>query len=170
MSIVVEDGTGKSNANSLCSVAVADAYLAIQAATAWAAADNTTKENALMKATQYIETVYRERWKERRWTLAQAFSWPRFNMEDSDGSFIGETVPLTVQQAVAEVALRVVQGDSLLPDVSTSDANIVSESVTVGPITTSTTYNGAKSVQKRYNVVEHLLAQWLEPKGRIWRA
>jgi hypothetical protein len=169
--MIVETGEGLADADSLCSVAFADAYHVAQGNIAWAAAINATKEAALIKATLYLETMYSGRWIERRVHELQALAWPRCYVVDVDGFALGsDVVPKQVKQAVAEVALRVVNGDTLLPDVATADANVVSESVSVGPISTSTTYSGKKATKKRYEVVESLLRTWLSPRHQIWRA
>jgi hypothetical protein len=78
MAIVVEDGTGKPDANSYASVATADAYHADRGNTAWLA-EQAAKETALVRATQYIESRYRGRWPGTRLKLRdQRLEWPRY--------------------------------------------------------------------------------------------
>ena len=52
--MVVEDGTGLSNADSFVSVAYADTYFSTRGVSAWASLTN--KEALLIKATDYITT------------------------------------------------------------------------------------------------------------------
>lgn len=58
MSIVVEDGTGLSNAETYVSVANASTYHANFGNAAWAAATTAAQESALRMAAQYIDSHY----------------------------------------------------------------------------------------------------------------
>ena len=62
MSLIVEDGTGKSNAESYISVADADTYHSNRDNTDWAALTTAEKERLLRIATDYMVAVYRLRW------------------------------------------------------------------------------------------------------------
>ena len=63
MSLIVEDATGLSTAESYLSVANADTYHAsYTGSTAWSGASTGTKERALRRATQYLDSVYGGRW------------------------------------------------------------------------------------------------------------
>jgi hypothetical protein len=173
MSIIVEDGSGLNNSNSFTSVAFADAYHTTMGAVnvAWLAANNTDKENALQAATMYMEIMYKTRWVDRRLNQLQALSWPRAFVRDADGFAVGaNSVPVEVQRACAEWALRVIQGDNILPDVVAGASGIASESVTVGPITTSKTYIGGKTTRNYYPRIEMIIKMYLNPLGQIWRA
>ena len=57
MAFVVEDGTGLENANSFCSVAFADSYFSDRGIAAWTGS-NTVKEQALVRATDYISNRF----------------------------------------------------------------------------------------------------------------
>lgn len=129
------------------------------------------KSSAIIRATQYIETKYNGRWKERRTNQLQALSWPRWGVEDADEYLIAsDEIPLAIKQACAELALRVVQGTALMPDAATTTQNVVSESVTVGPISTSKSYAGTKTTAQKFDRIDQLLRPFLEPSGRVWRA
>jgi len=159
--MIVEDGSGLSEANSFCTVAYASAYHAERGNDAWAAVVN--KEAALVRATDYLEQVYGERWAGYRSSSEQALAWPRSMapVRDSgtwDQSFYdGASVPRQVQSACAEMALRSVSGD-LLAD---TDPTVASE--TVGPI--STTYFENASKAKKYPAVDRLLLPLLASGG-----
>lgn len=120
MSLVVEDGTGLSNAESYCTVVFATAYHASLGHTAaWAAI--VDPEVALRLATNYMEAVWRMKWKGFRKTSTQALSWPRTWVENPDypgyASYIdSNSVPTIVQQMCADLALRTVT--DLLPDLA----------------------------------------------------
>lgn len=101
MAFLAEDGTGLAAANSLGTVAYADAYFAERGVVAWAGT-NTAKEQALVRATDYIET----RWGRRNKFMGapqfdvQALSFPRLYINE-DG-----VVPDGIKKAVSEYALR----------------------------------------------------------------
>jgi hypothetical protein len=115
LAIVIEDGTGKPNAESYASVAFATAYHSDRGNAAWAAlSSDIIREQLLRKATGYMEQVYRARWKSFRVTITQSLSWPRAWVPVIDapsGYGAGPTyvanniVPIEVQQACAELAL-----------------------------------------------------------------
>ncbi len=124
MTLVAEDGTAKSNAESYASVTEATTYHNARGnETAWDAIDD--KEAALRLATAYMEQAYRLRWKSFRVTSTQALSWPRAWVQMPDapygyGSFAAyipnNVVPVEVKQACMELALRTASG-ALAPDV-----------------------------------------------------
>ena len=106
MAFVPETGAGLSNSNSYASVAQADAYYADRGNTAWAALSTTEKEQALVKATDYLEATYRSSWKGYRVTSTQALSWPRVEVVADSFPIPSSIVPLPVVYSCAEMALR----------------------------------------------------------------
>lgn len=76
MALIVEDGTGLSNAESFASVAFANTYHTNRGNALWTGTD-AVKEAALRKATDYIQAKYYPRWGGSRMTDAQALDWPR---------------------------------------------------------------------------------------------
>ena len=130
MALIVEDGSGKSDAESYCTVAFATAYHAARGNAAWAAlADDATRESLLRKATDYMLQTYRLRWSGYRVTATQALDWPRSWVVRPDltsaamGGYAptsylaSDVVPVEVQKACAELALRASTID-LAPDVA----------------------------------------------------
>jgi hypothetical protein len=131
VALITEDGTAKTDAESYISVADADTYHSNRGNTAWAALETAAKEQSLRKGTDYMLQTYRSRWKGTRLTAGQALDWPREWVEredyyltgsappDSvDGAFYypSDEVPVEVQRACAELALRASAGD-LSPDI-----------------------------------------------------
>jgi hypothetical protein len=167
VAIIVEDGTGKVDAESYISVADCDAYHTAFSHAGWTGT-TAAKEAALRKATQYVDTIGDRRWIGYRLDLNQALDWPRFDATDDDGWVrASDTVPVEVEQATSEAALRALT-EELFTDLPGA-GTIGSESVTVGPISTSTTYVGGKTQLKRYTIVEKLLAPLLESSGTVSR-
>ena len=153
MAFVVEDGTGKSDANSYISVADADAYWADRGTPAeWTAASSGDKEEALVKATDYIDAHY-------RWIVGtigsttQALAWPRNNALDRFGRYYDtDEVPGVVEASACELAQKVLEGDTLITDI---EDRVTREKI--GPIETE--YSGGGSTgQTSYSYVDQLLA------------
>ena len=159
MALIVEDGTGKTDANSYLSVADADSYHADHSASStWAAADQAAKEKALRLATQYLDARCNGRWRGLQKTQGQALAWPRYSAVDDEGfAYDCDTLPQRLKDATAELALRVVGGDTLLADQSKA-ARLASSSVSVGPITKSVSYVGGLDPAKKYPLIEALMA------------
>jgi len=149
MPLVVEDGTGLSDAEAYVSVADADAYHAQFGNANWAAATLASKESALRRAAQYIDTQYRFRGDPLNDT--QALAWPR------------STRPWPVRAVISascELALPALDGPLYLDQAGPA---IVSE--TVGPI--STTYAvDRRGGQPRYAAADALLES-LTGGGRL---
>lgn len=138
MALIVEDGTGRADAESFISVADATAFHAARGNAAWAAiASDAEREQLLRRAADYMEQVYRDMWAGYRMTNTQALSWPRYEVpiKDSPGGYGSmpsyypyDAVPRLVAQACAVLALRALTGD-LEPDL---DAQVKRKSV--GPL------------------------------------
>lgn len=148
MTIIVEDGTGLTTAETYVSVTDADAYHTAMGNTGWTGTD-AAKEVALRRAAQYIDTRYTYRGT--RVNLNQSLEWPRAFYE-MDGRTESWPVP-NLKAACCEAALRALS-DTLTADVSTDQ--VIEE--TVGPITVR---YAAKSGQTRYPVVDDLLRKYV---------
>ena len=105
MAFVAENGTGLPEANSYVSLTEANAFHTDRANAAWVG-DDTVKQAALIRATDYIEQVYGGRWKCGRLNDAQALEWPRTGF---DG------LPRQLKQAVCMLAAETIGGEELNP-------------------------------------------------------
>lgn len=111
MALVVEDGTGKADADSYVSLADANAYAVAHGLTfPIAGADVTPAEQALRRATVWIDATYRGRFsgyrKNRR---NQALEWPRVGAMDAlypPNLIKPDVVPVEIVQATIEAAVR----------------------------------------------------------------
>lgn len=159
---------GAVDADSYASLADATAYFTARGITAWTGTD-TVKENALRRATTYLDNQYRERWVGVRTNETQALAWPRLDgsrnvnggytqpLYDSDGFQIAsDAVPRQVKTACLEAALLAVAGVTLEPRLERG-GDIKSISKGVGPLQKSVTYADGASVLDRLTVVEGLL-------------
>jgi len=157
---IVETGTGLSNANSYLSITDADAYhLDHSGSTDWSGADNADKEAALRLATQYLDAKHAGKWKGTKYTTTQALAWPRTGAYDGENCLIEyNVIPQALKDACAELALKVIGGDTLLDDLDKTGV-IKSETKKLGILETSKEYIGGKSQVKRYPLIELLVKQ-----------
>lgn len=133
MALIVEDGTGKPDAESYCTVAFADEYhQKYTGSQMWTELDTAAKERLLRVATTDMVGKYRARWKGWRTGAIQALDWPRNGCELDDtgyplqenaewARFItlvpGNVVPVEVQRACAHLAL-IANAQDLAPTLS----------------------------------------------------
>lgn len=127
MALIVEDGSGLSNAQTYVSAADVASYAATYGLTP-PAFPNT----AIMKAMRYLEGMFYDRWVGYKKTEEQSLSWPRANATKRDGWSISESsIPREVKDAVCALAIRSSDGEDLTPDVT--NANKVKKEQ-IGPI------------------------------------
>jgi len=173
MALIVEDGTGKPNAESYISEDDATAYHEKRGnADAWDAIDN--KEAALINATEFMGQKYRMIWAGVRAKVDQALDWPRYDVPRVDGPggygaypdyYSFTEVPVEVGRACAELALRTADGPLMV------DLDRAIQTETIGPL--STTYFSADGQQKRFSAVDSILAPLIGAKAyslRVTRA
>lgn len=183
MALIVEDGSGKPDAESYISVAEADAYHLKFGNTAWAGMTEPNKEIQLRRGTAYIEQMYSGKWQgQRTWPAVQALSWPRryvvidgdepevWNMvTKSTGVLVpADQVPKPVREAAAVLAISATgDEDPLLPPLEPSGPGAVkSESFKVGPIENATTYaendGTIRDLTTRFPKLEMMLRPYLK--------
>ncbi len=180
MTLIVEDGTGLADAESFCSVADADTYHSNRGSSLWETLLEEEKEQALRRATDYMEQAYGDSWAGYRYGAVQALSWPRYNVPYKDlardgrlyypetygaGYYPVDAVPVAVVRACAELALRAASGE-LAPDIGTTD---LVKREKVGPIETEYVVGAA---YVRYRAIDMMLLPFLVSKNQfpIYRA
>ena len=111
--LIVEDGTGLSNANSYISIEEADTFHSINIyGSAWSGYDDARKVSALITATRYIDATFR--YKGRRLQTSQLLAFPRvFSLADLDTVDIpreqlDRLVPKGVKDATAILASQTI--------------------------------------------------------------
>lgn len=165
MTFVVETGSGSATANSLCSVADADAYFIDRKVTTWVGT-SVDKEAALVRATDFIELTFGQRFKGSKLLTTQALSFPRADIS-ADG-----VVPVKVKRAVAEYALRSLTGTALMPDptvVATGQPLKRVLEKLEGVATIETEYGSASATLPRFPAADGLLQEYVRPGGRTYR-
>lgn len=112
ITLVVESGTGLSNANTYATLAEANAYVAnnIHANAVWDNLDDDDKKNLLIWATRYLDQ--RTNWYGLPTTTTQALQWPRTGAYDRNGVAVdSDVLPLPVKQATIEMARYLMSED-----------------------------------------------------------
>jgi hypothetical protein len=166
MALLTEDGTGRTDADSYCTLAFADAFLAARGETLWATdTQETEREQAIRRATDYMLQGYRKRWAGKRVTTTQALDWPRNFVPMPDvlmsyeygfntaSYYPSNAVPAEVQRACALLALKAAAGE-LNADLS---RGVVREKM--GPIEVE--YDNGSPQSKRYPAIDEMLWPFL---------
>tara|TARA_B100000686_G_C16738759_1_gene945273 strand:+ start:308 stop:790 length:483 start_codon:yes stop_codon:yes gene_type:complete len=106
MAFAVEDGSIVTGANSYVTVAYADDYNTDRGNSDWTGSD-AVKQAALIKATDYIEQEYAERFKGALVSDTQPLSWPRDGFIEPNYN----EIPDKLKQAVCVLALEALAND-----------------------------------------------------------
>lgn len=178
MTLVVEDWSGVDDANGYITVAFFRSYHDARGndyATIINGADTAAEDDAIgqaiIKATDYMEIIYGDRWKGVVATEATTLQFPRSYMYDRKGDLVQDW-PADIQKACAEYTFRALSGE-LMPDpVVLDDTNqlIKMKEETVGPITEKTEYSvGAFKNVRSYPEADRLLRFWLKGFGGVIR-
>lgn len=158
MSLDVEDGTGKANAESYVNVADCEAYCAARGLT-FASGATADKESALRRATTAIDALYGNRFAGARLNgRAQSLSWPRSGAYDANGEEIAsDEIPVEVIRATCEFAVReLAEPGATMPDLERGGAV---RSLKAGSV--SIEYAGNATARTVYSVVDGILATLL---------
>lgn len=164
MPLIVEDGTGVMGANSYATLDVISAYLASHGLI-----DPVPTEEAVLRAMGFLEGVYAGRWRgvKAHPFAVNALAWPRHRAYDDEGRLIasGSSIPLPLQQALAEAAYREIKEPGVLqPDLDRA-GGVSSEMVKVGPITTQTNFAGGGSARALFTAIKDRLRPLLMSRG-----
>jgi len=168
--LIVEDGTGKPDADSYVSVPDATDYLAkFGPFPEWAGADIEQQKRWLRTATRDgIDGLYYGWFRGTIEHLTQALQMPRMGLSDDDGRIINPgTNPLRVQSATALLAAALSTGEILLPDEEGSQTGALIERTESGTGIGSTTLRwsdagGVTTSVKVRRQVEALLSPLFE--------
>lgn len=165
MAFIVEDGTGKQDANAYCDVAFVDAYFADAGGNAtWTAADNTAKQAAIVKASRYIDQRFARQFRGLQAWEYQSLQWPRIVVE-SNWRYDLSDMPLELKRACAEYAVRSLAAP-LVTDPAESQ-EIIEKSVKAGPVEKRTKYSASarrSAVVSNAAFKEYPAADlWIEP-------
>jgi hypothetical protein len=118
MAFTVETGTGIADANAYDSVDNIDAHHADRGTSDWTNFSTPQKEQAIVRASDYIDKRFGRRFVGVRATKGQGLEWPRLSAFDQDGFLLSDvdSIPRQLLKAVAEYALRAAVCGILAPD------------------------------------------------------
>ena len=117
MALVVEDGSGKPDADTYVSLTYANTYHEKRRNSRWAGDFSVhQREAGLIRAADYIDKRFGHRFLGVQFRDEQALSWPRLDAVDRDGRIYDGEVPLNIKKACAEYALRAAIIGVLAPD------------------------------------------------------
>jgi hypothetical protein len=115
MAFTPEDGTGLVNSNAYITLEYADSYHEDRGHASWGELDDDVKQACIVRATDYIDKRFAKKFLGTRQDNRQGLEWPRFSAVDDDGWLL-EDVPVNIQKATAEYALRAAVYSELAPD------------------------------------------------------
>ena len=118
MAFLVETGTGLPAANAYDSVANINSHHVDRGTSDWTNFTTLEKEQAIVRASDYIDKRFGRRFVGIRGTKGQGLEWPRLSAFDQDGFLLSDVdaIPRQLLKAVAEYALRAVVCGILAPD------------------------------------------------------
>lgn len=172
MALVVEDGTGKVDANGYIDTDFADTYFADRGLAAWTGTPEV-KAQAIIKATDYIETRFGSLLKGTPEfpETPQALSFPRVQLFDRYGIAV-QGIPTNLKKATAEYAVRALLAP-LMPDleVDASGQQVTSKREKIGPLEEEVVLNSSASAKlfKPYPAADRLLMDYINHGGRTYR-
>tara|TARA_Y100000310_G_scaffold184118_1_gene184252 strand:+ start:117 stop:620 length:504 start_codon:yes stop_codon:yes gene_type:complete len=110
ITLVVEDGTGLSTANTYISLADAETYfLGRLNVTDWSGATDANKDIALAMATTLLDDYFK--FEGDKVTDTQALEWPRFDIHIGGFHIPSTTIPQRLKDATAEYAMWLLRSD-----------------------------------------------------------
>jgi hypothetical protein len=149
MSLNVETGSGAANSESFASVADALAYHAARGNATWATIATTQQEQALRRATDYLEQTYSSIWLGSRVSKEQALSFPRYGILINGFAILSSEIPKILINACCEMAIKAAQGE-LSADLERS---VLKEKVA----SLEVTYDQYSLQSKRYVAIDNML-------------
>lgn len=118
MAFTLEDGSGVSGSNAYMSVAAVDTHHTDRGNTAWDDFTDSEQQQAIIRASDYIDQRFGIRFVGLRKTKSQGNEWPRLDAFDADGYLLSgpDALPRQLLKACAEYALRAALYQTLAPD------------------------------------------------------
>jgi hypothetical protein len=119
MPLIVEDGTGKPDADSYISEADATEYWTDRNVTPWINATTQAREGALRMAADYLALAYR--WPGQPVSFEQSLIWPRSLVVSGTGYFPTDAIPTQIITAQLLLALEAIGGRNILAKVTAEE-------------------------------------------------
>lgn len=167
---VVEDGSGKADANAYTSVENADQYHENYGnPAAWSGLSTAEKQEAIREATRYMDALYFGRWRGTATNRLQRLAWPRTDVDKRDGFYYDPNeIPPELEDACAALALEHENSTTgLLPSLAAGSGSVKAERNKVGPIESETEYLGATRERVEFPLIDGILAPLLKGGGGV---
>jgi hypothetical protein len=173
MPLVVEDGTGLDDSNSYESVAEFNAYCALRGLGVTANYNDTDKERALIKATDFIDLT--KKFRGRKLLVTQALEFPRAYLTVPGFCEYVEGIPDKLKYALSEYAyIELINPGSLIPNTESDASGLQLQSTfeKVGPIEEKKTFIGSsvKTVKQWPKADKYLVDYVTSASGGTYRA
>ena len=116
--LIVEDGSIVADANSYVTYDYVISYHSLRGNSAWAAGSDTDQQYAIIRATQAVDSIYKDKWKGTPTEYGtQELEWPRQDVEVNGTEIDDDLIPAALKKAVCEAALReLASANSMTPD------------------------------------------------------
>lgn len=151
MAFIVEDGTGLADSTSYVSLEYAelyaDSFFSETDYTLWSVTGNDSLQRLLNRASKYLDRTYV--FNGELYSSTQALQFPRAYLYDNLGYDI-TGVPSAIEQATCIVAMKMLNGINLDPDVGRKTIREKIDTIDI-------TYSEAASNYKRYTEIDNLL-------------
>ena len=163
VTMVVEDGTGISNANSYTDLVFADQYNEDRGRTDWAALSDDAKSSYLITGTTYLENFKLFPWRGSKKTYAQGLQWPRTGASENHGQPVpDDAVPTQIMEANCELSFYLSEGNELQPPSAVTPNGVKQEKVDV----LSTTYFSPSEMSEL--TIKDLVVLVPSAMGLVW--
>ena len=167
ITLTKEDGTGLAGANTYADVADADQYLENTGRICtWQGYDLITRQAALIQGTDYLDQVYRNRYKGTRFSSAQRLEWPRSNVYDELGNLVAAAdIPEEVANAAIEFAFEAA-GAPLAPTpvVDETGGTVIRKREKVDVLEEETVYSDRQNprIRRAYPRAQLVIRRWIK--------
>lgn len=144
--------------NSFVSVADADEYFTDRNNQSWLGQNQTSKQAALIRGTDYLVQKYVGRWRGTITSTSQKLPWPRSGVITSDNQVIPSgVIPAAIKNAAAEMGLRGLTNTNLFVDEAAGLGNLKRNRVDV----IEKEYFRGQTTQNKYTIVEVILRDYI---------
>lgn len=158
--MILEDGTGCTDATSYGTIEGADSYHAARGNRLWSECTSTgDKEAALVRGADYLERAYSRLWPGTRATLRQRLSFPRYDVEN----LASNEIPIWLKEAQYEAAYLELIDPGILSFDVTEGGSVTSERE--GEM--SRNYSPGSSSVKRFSQIHGILARHLGSTSQV---
>lgn len=162
--LVIEDGTGVTNANAYASLTFMDNYHSNLGNTNWSGGF-LVRENAALRFMRWLDGQEHLLQGERTYDN-QCLAWPRCGVFIGDKELDNDVVPLNVLKAYSEGTLiEFLKKDATAPTLKDGGGKIKESFKKLGPMSKGVTYGAATSQEKSYQSVMLYLEPYFESQS-----